>query len=188
MAGEAELDEPFVVEQARAFFEVGDAARVVLDQVVVGGEDAGDGALDRQGRKADDELVQRVAVDAGQDASRVVLRELEHTQVVMQQIVDEARMIALEVAHVQGRVERPEIFFDVEHIPQGAIAARDDAGGAHLRPIVRAGHARGRDDGHRSWPSLPFGQVKSALQGERLAQRTLSPARARHASSPIGGM
>ena len=53
VAGEAEVDEPLAVERLGHGFEQGDAARVVLDQVVVGAEDGGDFALDGQGRKRD---------------------------------------------------------------------------------------------------------------------------------------
>src|SRR5450756_13387 len=42
VAGELEADEPFFVEQARGLFQQSNPAAVVLDQVVVGGEDGGD--------------------------------------------------------------------------------------------------------------------------------------------------
>jgi hypothetical protein len=48
MAGEAEVDEPLAVEPAGHFLQDFDAPLAVLDQVVVGGEDAGDAALDRE--------------------------------------------------------------------------------------------------------------------------------------------
>src|SRR5450830_618546 len=45
MAGEAEADEPLLVEATGHLLQNRDAPRVVLDQVVVGGEDGGDAAL-----------------------------------------------------------------------------------------------------------------------------------------------
>ena len=39
MAREAEVDEPFLVEQPRGLLQQLDPAPVVLDEVVVGGED-----------------------------------------------------------------------------------------------------------------------------------------------------
>ena len=50
MAGEAEVDEPLAVEPAGHFLQDSDAPLTVLDQVVVGGEDAGDAALGGEGR------------------------------------------------------------------------------------------------------------------------------------------
>lgn len=49
MAGEAEVDEPLAVEPAGHLLQDLDAPLAVLDQVVVGGEDAGDAALDGEG-------------------------------------------------------------------------------------------------------------------------------------------
>ena len=46
MPGEAEVDEPLAVEPAGHLLQDLDAPLAVLDQVVVGGEDAGDAALD----------------------------------------------------------------------------------------------------------------------------------------------
>ena len=46
MAGEAELDEPFAVDVLGYLLQDLDAPQVVLDQVVVGGEDGGDFLLD----------------------------------------------------------------------------------------------------------------------------------------------
>ena len=46
MAGEAEVNEPLAVEPAGHFLQDLDAPLAVLDQIVVGGEDAGDAALD----------------------------------------------------------------------------------------------------------------------------------------------
>ena len=46
VAGEAELDEPLAVKSAGHSFQDLDAPLAVLDQVVVGGQDAGDAALD----------------------------------------------------------------------------------------------------------------------------------------------
>jgi hypothetical protein len=50
MAGEAEVDEPLAVETAGHLLKDLDAPLAVLDQVVVGGEDAGDAALDGEWR------------------------------------------------------------------------------------------------------------------------------------------
>ncbi len=52
MAGEAEVDEPLAVEPAGHLLQDLDAPLAVLDQVVVGGEDAGDAALDGEWREA----------------------------------------------------------------------------------------------------------------------------------------
>src|SRR4051794_23741504 len=46
----AEMDEPLAVDGLGHPFQDGDAARVVLDQVVVGAEDGGDFALGWEGR------------------------------------------------------------------------------------------------------------------------------------------
>jgi|GEM_PF-7131014 len=53
MSGEAEVDEPLAVEGAGHGLQNPDAPLTVLDQLVVGGEDAGDAALNRQRRNAD---------------------------------------------------------------------------------------------------------------------------------------
>ena len=45
MSGESEVDEPFSVEGLCYVFKDFDAAGVVFDEVVVGGEDGGDFAL-----------------------------------------------------------------------------------------------------------------------------------------------
>ena len=45
MPGKAKVDEPFAVEGLGHFFEDGDAAGVVFDEVVVGGENGRDFAL-----------------------------------------------------------------------------------------------------------------------------------------------
>ena len=45
MSGESEVDEPFLVEGLCRVFKDFDAAGVVFDEVVVGGEDSGDFAL-----------------------------------------------------------------------------------------------------------------------------------------------
>ena len=49
MPRKAEVDEPFLVEPPGHFFEDRDAARVVLDQVVIGREDRGDALLGGEG-------------------------------------------------------------------------------------------------------------------------------------------
>jgi len=46
MPGEAEVHEPLAVDGLRHLFEDLDAPGVVLDEVIVGGEDGGDLALD----------------------------------------------------------------------------------------------------------------------------------------------
>ena len=48
MTGVAEVDEPFAVEAARHVFQYADAPLVVFDQLVVGGENAGDATLNVQ--------------------------------------------------------------------------------------------------------------------------------------------
>ena len=50
MPREAKLDEPLVVQPPRHPLQYRDAARVVLDQVVIGGQDGGDAALGGEGR------------------------------------------------------------------------------------------------------------------------------------------
>jgi hypothetical protein len=50
VAGEAEVDEPLAVEGAGHRLQDLDAPLAVFDQVVVGGEDAGDAALNRERR------------------------------------------------------------------------------------------------------------------------------------------
>ena len=50
VAGEAELDEPFPVEGLGHLLQYLDAPQIVLNQVVVGGEDGGDFVLDRRVR------------------------------------------------------------------------------------------------------------------------------------------
>ena len=47
VAGEAEVDEPFFVEQSCGLFHQLYPPPVVCDQVVVGGEDGGDSSLSR---------------------------------------------------------------------------------------------------------------------------------------------
>ena len=50
VAGEAEADEPFLVQQSGRLLQEGHPPTVVLDQVVVGGENGGNSSLNRQGR------------------------------------------------------------------------------------------------------------------------------------------
>ena len=50
MAGEAEVDEPFPVNRLGHFLQDGNSPGVVLNQVVIGREDAGDFALGLWGR------------------------------------------------------------------------------------------------------------------------------------------
>ena len=50
MSGESEADEPFSVEGLCHVFKDFDAAGVVFDEIVVGGEDSGDFALDMHRR------------------------------------------------------------------------------------------------------------------------------------------
>ena len=45
MPGEAQANEPLPIEQPRRFLQQADAPPVVLDQVVVGGEDGSDALL-----------------------------------------------------------------------------------------------------------------------------------------------
>ena len=47
MAGEAEVNKPLLVEQPRRLFQQLNPPPIVLDQIVVGGEDGGDADLYR---------------------------------------------------------------------------------------------------------------------------------------------
>ena len=51
MAGEAEVDEPFVEQAPGHLLQHCDAPPVHLDQVVIGPKDGGDAALDWKGRE-----------------------------------------------------------------------------------------------------------------------------------------
>jgi uncharacterized protein YggL (DUF469 family) len=51
VAGKAEVDEPLAVESLHHLLQDGDAAGVVLDEIVVGGEDGGNFALGGERRK-----------------------------------------------------------------------------------------------------------------------------------------
>jgi hypothetical protein len=52
VAGEAEVDEPLLVQRPRHLLQDRDPPRVVLDQVVIGREDRGDPLLNIQWRQA----------------------------------------------------------------------------------------------------------------------------------------
>lgn len=53
MSGKSEMDEPFLVEGLCHIFKDFDAAGVVFDEVVVGGEDSGDFSLGWERRQGD---------------------------------------------------------------------------------------------------------------------------------------
>jgi hypothetical protein len=65
MAGEAEVDEPLAVEQPRRLLQQRNPPSVVLDQVVVGGEDGDDYSLLIRPGNAHLEPMEDLAVDAG---------------------------------------------------------------------------------------------------------------------------
>jgi hypothetical protein len=73
MAGEAEVNEPLAVEPSGHLLQDLDASLAVLDQVVVGGQDAGDAALDGEWGNADFHCVEMVAIYSG-DRSRSIVR------------------------------------------------------------------------------------------------------------------
>jgi methyl coenzyme M reductase subunit C len=64
VAGETEVDKPFLVEQSRRLLQELNSPPVVLDQVVVGSEDSGDCCLlTRVVRNFDLASVQVISID-----------------------------------------------------------------------------------------------------------------------------
>jgi hypothetical protein len=80
MAGEAEVDEPLAVEPAGHLLQDLDAPLAVFDQVVVGGEDAGDAALEGERWYTDFHCVQMVAIYPRDCSSSTLRAKAERTQ------------------------------------------------------------------------------------------------------------
>ena len=91
MAGVAEVDEPFAVEALGHFFEDGDAAGVVFDQVVVGGEGVGDSALRLEVMGTEWNSTNDVLIDDGHVRCRPCSPRLNVLLLGLQSIVENSR-------------------------------------------------------------------------------------------------
>ena len=76
MAGVAEVDEPLAVETAGHVLQDRDALTVVLDQVVVGREDGGDAALERESKAGNLDGVQIIAIQGLLGRAGIQMREV----------------------------------------------------------------------------------------------------------------
>ena len=93
MAGEAEADEPLLVEQSSRLLQQGHPPPVVLYQVIVRGEHIGDFLLDRSRRNSDWQIVYMVSVQG-----RIGVADIETFEVQsMQEVVNKTGMVPLEV-------------------------------------------------------------------------------------------
>lgn len=92
VAGEAEVDEPLAVEGLRHILQDADAAQVVLDQVVVGREDAGDLALGGEVGELDFEATENVLIEVGDVYATAMSSQTVSNQRRTKQVGEEPRI------------------------------------------------------------------------------------------------
>ena len=59
----------------------------------------------------------------------------------MEEVVDETRIVAMEVAHVKCRVQWPESLADEEYLSDRAVSSCDYSGRINHRDVVEIGHS-----------------------------------------------
>jgi hypothetical protein len=115
--------------------------------------------------------MQKISVYTWHGCSHILHGEIQ----CQQQIAHIARIVALEVLHVERSVQRPEILLYVVNFSESAIAAGNNARGLDFGFIVMPGYA-GRGD-YRDVPFLALGsgQVVSPLKVHNVAQLAFLP-------------
>ena len=94
---------------------------------------------------------------------------------VLQEVVDETGVVSVKVFYVQSSVERPEIFFDEEHVSNAAASTSCNTGSLNFRFGMCVGWTAGCNKWERASLSALLRQIKTSLKSADLPQRLLGP-------------
>jgi hypothetical protein len=166
MAGEAEVDEPLAVEPAGHLFQDLDAPLAILDQVVVGGEDGGDAALDGKGGPQYGNSMNVVPVERRVRRSGIKPFEAQRLEIIIRKFW----VVSMKVLDPKRRVVGPIVGFGVKDGPKRALAADNDPGTIDLKPLIsRLGSRRGNDP-IGTITLFGFRYIKASLECKNIAK------------------
>src|SRR5690606_29990487 len=104
---------------------------------------------------------------------------------VLEEVVHESRIVALEVADPERRVMRPVVCLDIPNTPDDTLATEYDAGSFGCRRVMEAGDAPRGDYRNQAYPLLIARDVNPALQQDLITNRRVDPLTP-HTRAPAG--